>query len=400
MAAGRLNVLKVKNLIRTGRYGDGNGLYLQVSVTGTKAWLFRYMRQGKAHGMGLGSATLVSLAEARTRAIECRRRLADGLDPLAERKGARSPATAGHTFAEVTALYLAAHEHGWRNPKHKQQWRNTLDTYAMPILGPMPVDAITTSDVLRVLQPIWHEKTETASRLRGRVEAILSYGKALGWRQGENPARWKDNLAPLLPAKGRIAQPDHHAALAWRDMPAFMQALRQRDGAAASALELLILTAARTSEVLQARWVEFDLDQGLWTVPAERMKGKRIHRVPLSPAAVALLKRLPTDDPAGFLFPGAKAGKPLSNMALLMLLRRMDRGDLTGHGFRSAFRDWAAEATDHPTEVAEMALAHAVPDKVEAAYRRGDMFQKRIRIMADWAAFSTAAVPEPQRMTG
>jgi integrase len=287
------------------------------------------------------------------------------------------------------ALYLASHDGGWRNAKHRQQWRNTLDTYALPVLGEMSVATITTGDVLRVLTPIWQNKTETASRLRGRIEAVLSYAKALGWRHGENPAVWKDNLAQLLPAKARVSKVEHHAALPWHDIPAFMRDLGQRDGAAAHALRLLILTATRTSETLAARWREFDLTRSLWIIPPNRMKGGREHRVPLSPDALAVLARLGCADaqPDAFVFSGAKLGMPLSNMALLMLLRRIGRGDVTAHGFRSAFRDWVSEATDHPNEVAEMALAHVVGDKVEAAYRRGDLFGKRIALMADWSRF-------------
>lgn len=393
MASARLSALKVKALTKTGRYADGGGLYLQVSQSGTKAWLLRYMREGAAHQMGLGSVALVSLAEARAKAVECRRLLAAGLDPIADRDAKRERQASGRVFADVMALYLAAHDGGWRNAKHRQQWRSTLDTYAIPVLGGLSVAAITTGDVLRVLAPVWQDKTETASRLRGRIEAILSYAKALGWRQGENPAAWKDNLAQLLPAKMRVAKVTHHSALPWRELPGFMRGLRQRDGAAARALRLLILTATRTSETLCAQWREFDLDRAVWVIPAGRMKGGREHRVPLSADALALLGSRDTM-PDGFLFPGTKDGRPLSNMALLMLLRRMGRGDLTAHGFRSSFRDWVSEATDHPSEVAEMALAHVVGDKVEAAYRRGDLFGKRTALMADWAAFCDGRAAE------
>jgi integrase len=395
MAVGaRLSALKVKALAKTGRYADGNGLYLQVSQNHAKSWLFRFMRDGVARQMGLGSAAVIPLAEARARAIECRRLVADGHDPIVHRDAQHGRQAEGRTFSDVMALYLKGHEGGWKNAKHRQQWRNTLDTYALPILGAMSVAAITASDVLRVLTPIWQDKTETASRLRGRIEAILSYAKALGWRQGENPAAWKDNLAQLLPAKARVSKVEHHAALPWREVPTFMRDLHQRDGAAGQALRLLILTASRTSETLGARWCEFDLTRSLWIIPPDRMKGGREHRVPLSPDALAVLARLGSADtkPNTFVFPGVKEGKPLSNMALLMLLRRMGRGDLTAHGFRSAFRDWASEATDHPNEAAEMALAHVVGDKVEAAYRRGDLFGKRIALMADWAIFCGSSV--------
>jgi integrase len=397
MAAGKLSSLKIKALSKKGLYGDGGGLYLQFSSTGSKAWLFRYTRRGRAHEMGLGAFDLIPLAKAREMALDCRRVLAAGNDPMERRNADRRQREPAHTFRQVADRYLDAHRAGWGNAKHAAQWQATLVSYADPVLADMPVDQITTGDVLAVLTPIWQHKTETASRVRGRIEAVLSYAKALGWRSGENPAAWKDNLQPLLPAKGRISAPEHHAALPWREAPAFMVELCQRNGMAAQALAFLILTAARTGEVLGATWGEINLDPAwagaaTWTIPAHRMKGGREHRVPLSAPALAILRQMQPDAPRpdDLVFPSA-TGKPLSDMALTMTLRRMKRAEITVHGFRSTFRDWVSEATDHADQVAEMALAHAVGDQVEAAYRRGDLFAKRVALMADWAQFIATA---------
>jgi integrase len=294
----------------------------------------------------------------------------------------------------VAELYIAAHERGWRNPTHRAQWRATLNAYVHPTIGDLAVASIATDDVLRVLQPIWQAKPETASRVRGRIEAVLDYAAARGWRQGENPARWRGHLANLLPARAKVARVVHHAALPWQEIGAFMARLRQHRATAARALEFTVLTAARTGEVIGARWPEVGMDAAVWTVPAERMKGHRAHRVPLSAAALAVLRHMLPLRPAegdGFVFPGLRPGKPLSNMAMLKLLERMGHGDLTVHGFRSAFRDWCEEATHTPQAVAEAALAHAVADKVEAAYRRGDLFAKRAALMEEWAAFCAKA---------
>ena len=398
MADGKLSTLKIKALTKKGLYGDGNGLYLQVSRSGSKAWIFRFTRYGRPHAMGLGAVAVIPLAQARTMAQDCRRLLAAGIDPLDQRKAeqrsqAATEQATERTFGQVATRYLEAHQAGWANRKHAAQWQATLATYVLPIIGDMPVDQITTSDVLAVLTPIWQDKTETASRVRGRIEAVLSYAKALGWRTGENPAVWKDNLQPLLPAKGRIAEPEHHAALPWQDMPKFMASLRPRAGMAAQALQFLILTAARTNEVLGATWREINLDPAwagaaTWTIPAHRMKSGKEHRVPLSAPALAVLRQGLPDAPRpdAIIFPSA-TGKPLSDMALTMTLRRMKRDTITVHGFRSSFRDWAAEATAHDNNVVEMALAHAVGNQVEAAYRRGDLFTKRTALMTDWAQF-------------
>ena len=391
-----LTALRVKNA-KAGRYGDGHGLFLLVRPNGTRFWIFRYRIAGRLREMGLGSADLFPLADARQRAGDLFRKVKLGTDPLAERDAEKAKAGAAITFGEVADHYIAAHEAGWRNAKHRQQWRNTIDTYAAPILGTLAVAAIDTGAVMRVMEPIWRDKPETASRLRGRIESVLDFATARGWRSGDNPARWRGHLDNLLPAKSKVARVEHHAALPWREIGAFMTDLGTQEGVAALALRFTILTAARTGEAVGACWSEIDLQEKVWTVPGDRMKAGREHRVPLSTGALAVLTeaaKLRTDRASDApVFPGAKAGKPLSNMALLMLLRRMQRGDLTAHGFRSTFRDWCGESTNHPREVAEQALAHTLSDKVEAAYRRGDMMEKRRRLMEDWAGFCARPVP-------
>jgi integrase len=308
----------------------------------------------------------------------------------AAKAAAQQAVVAGITFKAVAEAYVTAHEAGWKNDKHIAQWKSTLKAYVYPRFGDVPVMTVATSHVLAALEPIWREKPETASRLRGRIEAILDYAKARQWRTGENPAAWRGHLVELLPSRKKIAPIEHHAALPWREMGAFLPKLRAQVGVGARALEFAIFTAARSGEVFGARWREIDMIDKVWTVPAERMKGGREHRVPLSKAALELLQNLaglfPTD-PDSFVFPSVSTGRGLSNMAMTMTLRRMKRADLTAHGFRSTFRDWAAEATGFPGEVAEAALAHVVGDKVEAAYRRGDLFEKRRRLMNEWAAF-------------
>lgn len=393
-----------------GRHADGGGLFLLVKDTGTRSWLYRYKRDGKTRDIGLGSAAgahAVPLAEARDKAADLRRLTKAGIDPLAERdrieaeRAAKAQADAikAITFRQVADAYINAHDASWRNAKHRLQWRSTLETYAYPHMGDLPVGDVATSHVMAALEPIWTTKPETASRVRGRIECILDYARSREWRKGENPARWRGHIANMLPARNRVAKVEHHAALPWRDMGAFMKTLRARDALAARALEFTILTACRTSEALSARWNELDLSAKIWTIPAERMKAGREHRVPLSQAALDLIDVLkllrPEDDHAGdaLLFPGNRMKRPLSQMSMLMLLRRMDRADLTVHGFRSTFRDWCAEITAYPHEMAEIALAHTVTDKVEAAYRRGDMIEKRRRLMDDWAEYCSR-VPE------
>jgi integrase len=320
------------------------------------------------------------------------------MDPIAAREAKRATAAAaevepvrGKTFRDVTDLYIAAHEATWKNPKHRQQWRNTLATYAFPHFGDRLIEAVDTGAVMDALEPVWLVKTETATRLRGRIEAVLDYATARGWRSGENPARWRGHLANLLAKPGKIAKVQHHAALPWGEAGAFLATLRQRHGIAARALEFCILTAARSGEARGARWSEFDLVRGVWTVPAKRMKAGREHRVPLSSAAVAVLREvMPLRDgeaPDPLVFPGRVQGKPLSENTMNEVLERMGRGDLTVHGFRSTFRDWVAEATQFPRELAEKALAHVLADATEAAYQRGDMIEKRAKLMDAWAGY-------------
>ena len=380
-------------------HGDGGGLWLHVSGRGTRSWIFRFTSpiDGKPHEMGLGPLHTVSLADARIKALDCRRQVLEGGDPLAarqaRRQAARVAAVKATTFRECAEAYIAKFEGGWRNPKHRGQWTSTLATYVFPIFGALPAAAIDTALVMKAVQPIWAQKTETASRVRGRVETILDWAGARCYRQGENPARWRGHLENLLPKKSKIQPVEHHAALPYTEIGAFLAELHQREGVAARALEFLILTAARTGEVIGARWSEIDEEARLWTVPADRMKARKEHRVPLSAPALAILRALPRA--SEFVFAG-QTGRPLSNMALLALLGRMGRGELTAHGFRSSFSDWCAERTAFPAEVREMALAHTVGDKVEAAYRRGDLFEKRRQVAEAWARFgmSPAATGE------
>ena len=291
------------------------------------------------------------------------------------------------TFDGCAKAYIAAHEAAWRNPKHRQQWTNTLATYVSPVIGQLPVAAVDTGLVLKVVEPIWSKKPETASRVRGRIEVVLDWAKVRGYRDGENPARWRGHLDHLLPAKSKVRKVEHHAALPYAQVGAFMVGLREQPGIGARALEFLILTATRTGETLGAIWNEVDIAARLWTIPAARMKAGKDHRVPLSDAALTVLKQMHAIRHSDYVFPGGRDRRPLSEMALLMLLRRMERGNVTAHGFRSTFRDWAAERTSSPREVAEAALAHAIPDAVEAAYRRGDLFDKRRKLMAAWAEY-------------
>ncbi|MFP6559455.1 tyrosine-type recombinase/integrase [Paraburkholderia sp. B3] len=387
----RLSALGVVRLTGPGYYCDGGGLYLQVSPSGARSWVYRFRHEGRLREMGLGGLRRVSLADARERAQGCRRQLGNGLDPVEERRRERAQRAAQRartkTFDECTTAYIRANRAGWKNEKHVAQWESTLATYASPLIGSLPVRDIDTAHIVSVLEPIWEAKPETASRVRGRVEAVLDWAKAHRYRDDENPARWKGHLDKVLPARTKVRKVRHHAALPYAEVAAFMKVLRVQDGLAARALELAVLTAARTSEVIGARRGEFDLEAGMWTVPAERMKAQRAHRVPLSAASLDLVRRLLNDTDDELLFPGGKKDRSLSNMAMLTVLRRMNCTGLTVHGFRSTFRDWAAECTTYPNEMAEMALAHTVDDKVEAAYRRGDMFQRRRQMMDDWATW-------------
>lgn len=393
-ATNRLSAVEVRGITRKGMHHDGGGLYLQVSASGAKSWILRYMLDGRAREMGLGPVHAIPLAEARKRAAECRRMRLDGIDPIearsAERGQKKLAAAKAMTFDACAAAYIDAHKAGWQNAKHRDQWRNTLSSYAGPVFGSLLVQAVDVGLVMKALEPIWLTKPETASRLRGRIEAVLDWAAVRGHRKGENPARWRGHLDKLLPARRKIRKVEHHPALPYDELAEFIAALRDQEGVAAQALEFLILTAARTDEVIGAQWDEINMADGLWTVPAERMKARKEHRVPLSDAALGILEDLAKVRQDDFVFPGGRRGRPISNMAMAMSVRRMGRNDLTVHGFRSTFRDWAAERTNFPREVAEMALAHSVGDKVEAAYRRGDLFEKRRQLADAWARFCAA----------
>jgi len=381
----KLNVKRVQSLTKPGKYGDGRNLWLVIGSTGRKRWEFRYTLAGRSREMGLGSVDFMTLEEAREKAFELRKMVKRGADPIAAKEERKPRAT---TFEEVAEQCIASQKAGWSNPKSEAQWRSSLKAYAYPILGKMDVSAITASEVFDVLEPIWSEKPETAKRVRERTEKVLDFASALKLRTGDNPARWRGGLESLFPKRIRMKKVRHHPALPYVEMPEFMAALRKKEGIAPRALEFAILTAVRTNEVLGARWSEIDLDKCMWTIPAERMKARRDHRVPLSEAALELLRAMPRDTEGDYVFmsPMSK-GKAMSNMALLKVLKLMKRGDLTVHGFRSTFRDWAAEVTAHPDIVVEMALAHAVGNAVEAAYRRGDLIQKRESLMLDWAGY-------------
>lgn len=398
--AAKLNARKVETLTEPGRYADGGNLYLFISANGGKRWTFFY-RLGKTpegkevrREMGLGGAARgqVSLAEAREKAIEARRLLTAGIDPMTVMgRDARTKAErATPTFGEFADEYLKAHKPKFRNAKHIAQWETTLgDCYCRAIRS-KPVNEIDTEAVLSVLQPIWTEIPETASRIRGRIENVLDAARVRGYRDGINPAAWRGHLKSLLPARQKLTR-GHHAALAYDDLPAFMAALRAREGLAARALELAILTASRSGEVLGARWEEIDLEKAIWTIPASRMKAGHAHRIPLTGRVLDILKSLPRIDGNPHVFPGYAPGKPLSGMAMTMQLRRMSHADITVHGFRSTFRDWASEQTSFPHETCEHALAHRISDKAEAAYRRGDQFEKRRKLMEAWTAFCEPA---------
>ena len=385
----RLSAKAVETTKRPGLVADGGGLYLQVSRAGAKSWLFKFMLKGRAREMGLGSLKAVSLASAREKVTFSRSSLADGIDPIEARKTihGREPTAERKTitFEEAANAYLAAHEAGWKNAKHASQWRNTLAAHAYPVAGRLLVSDIDTEVVMLILTPIWSLKPETAGRLRGRIEKILAWATVSGFRQGQNPAQWHNHLDNLLPAKSRIHSVKHHPAMPYQEIEGFLLQLRKREGIAALALEFLIYTAARTSEVRGASWSEFDLDSGVWTIPGPRTKVGKEHRIPLAERPLQIVRDLRSFTSGAFVFPGGKPGKGLSDMALLSVLRRLEI-KLTVHGFRSSFRDWAAEQTQVPREVAEQALAHTLGNKVEAAYLRSDFFEKRRDLMNLWAA--------------
>ena len=383
----KLSARKVETA-RPGKYSDGGNLYLIVSRTGSRKWMLRFTWRGQAKELGLGSAVSVPLADAREKAAVARRQIAQGFNPIDERKRDRGiPA-----FGEMADEVRKALSEGFRNEKHKAQWKSTLETYAAP-LRKKPVDTISTDDVLNVLKPIWTIKPETASRVRGRIEKVLDAAKAKGFREGENPARWRGHLDHLLPRPSTLAR-GHHAAMPYEDVAAFLVELRKRQSGAALALELCILTAARSGEILGMRWPEIDLEAKVWTIPATRMKAGREHRVPLAGRAVAILQQLEKAKAGEFAFPGQVGDNPLSNMAMEMVLRRMKIKDATVHGFRSGFRDWAGNETSYPRDLIETALAHVIGDKAEQAYRRSDALERRRKLMEVWGAYCSAPLEE------
>jgi len=375
----RFSAKEVERLKTPGRHSDGGGLYLAIDNKGRRRWVFMYVRRGHRVELGLGGGRDLPLATARTEATALRAMLANGEDPKAARAGEEVP-----TFGECADAYVETMQSSWRNTKHAAQWSMTLKTYAKPVRN-HPVDEITTQDILDILQPLWKRVPETAKRLRGRIENVLDAAKAKGQRSGENPARWRGHLDQLLPKRQQLTR-GHHAALPYEEVPAFMVELRIRTAVAARALEFTILTACRTSEVLGAKWEEIDSEKKVWTIPASRMKAAREHRVPLSLRCLEIIEDMRKKGTDGFVFPGPKPKEPLSTMAMAMLLRRM-KAEITVHGFRSTFRDWASETTGFPHEVCEMALAHTITNKAEAAYRRGDLFEKRRKLVAAWTNY-------------
>jgi integrase len=396
----RLNALTVERTRRAGKYADGGGLYLQIDG-GSRAWHFRYRWLGTERYMGLGSVSLISLSEARELAHQARKLLHDRVDPLAARQAERArkqrEARQSMTFDACAEKYIEAHKVEWKNPKHRQQWTNTLQTYASPVFGNLPVASVDTPLIMKAVQPIWAAKNETAARLRGRIETVLDWAKVNGYRSGDNPARWKGHLQQLLPARRKVHAVKHHAALPYAELPAFMPKLRRMEGVAARALEFLILTAVRTGDIRgkdrddrpAMQWAHIDLTARIWTIP--KTKTDVEHAVPLSDAAIAVLKDVAAFGlKSGIVFPSTdRLGEPLSDAAMRSVLDRMGEGyeTLTAHGFRATFKTWASEATDFQHEVIEAALAHGISDKLEAAYRRGTFFEKRRRLMAAWADF-------------
>ena len=390
-----LTNIEIKNA-KIGMHADGNGLYLSVKDGGSRSWIYRYQLNGRRREKGLGAISDRPAVHARAEAARLKAVVASGIDPIDDERGRREAAAlkarAEHveqavvaaTFKVAAHKYIVTQKAGWRNLKHQQQWENTLATYAYPVIGDRPVRDITVQDILEILQPIWSIKPETASRVRMRIEAVLNSAKLMGWRSGENPAVWRGGLEAVLPKISKVRTVRHHPAMPWQDLSSFMLQLRARDGLSPRALEFAILTAARSGEVRHATWSEIDLESGLWVIPAVKMKAGREHRVPLSAPAKALLADIPQIVDCPYVFPGNR-NQPMSDMSLSAVLKRMGLSQYTVHGFRSAFRDWAAETTDHHPEVVEMSLAHAVANKVEAAYRRGDMLAKRRGLMEDWS---------------
>lgn len=399
MAIHKLNPRKVAT-VGAGKYEDGGGLRLVVSSTGARKWVLRYTIHGKRREMGLGSMSEVSLAQAREDAALYRGLAKKGIDPIAHRD---STMVAVPTFSECAAEYIESHKSSWSNQKHIAQWSSTIKTYVEPVVGARSVDAVTTEDLLKILRPIWESKTETAKRVQGRIENILDYAAAHNFRNHVNPARWRGHLDKLLPKPSKLKKERHHPAMPYQEISEFYLGLSDRDSYSSYALRLLILTATRTSEVLNATWGEFNLEDKVWVIPADRMKMKREHRIPLSDAAMSVIDKVVEIKRGQYLFPSGKRKRDpvggglidasLSNMALLQLMRKLgygvngDMGPYVPHGFRSSFRDWSGEVSSYPRDVAEMALAHTIQNKVEAAYRRGDLFEKRKKMMQEWGEF-------------
>ncbi len=386
----KLSALEVARIKEVGKHPLGEGLYLQVSKSGSKSWLFRYSIAKKSTWMGLGSCSVVSLAEVRAKTLSLRKTLSDGVNPLVQKnqieQAQRFDEAKLITFDECASQYIAAHKSGWKNIKHISQWENTLTTFVSPVFGNVSIQDVDTSLVMRVLDPIWTSKNETADRVRGRIERIIGWATVKKYRTGDNPARWRGHLDNLLAQRKKIRKVKHHSALPFEDLSDFMLSLRKIDSVSSLALEFTILTATRTSEALNAKWEEFNLVDRYWLIPAERMKAGEAHKVPLSDRAVEILRYLEARAFNEFVFPGKKKFKPLSNMAMLQIIRRLGHS-VTTHGFRSTFRDWAAERTYFANEVVEKALAHTISNKVEAAYRRGDLFDKRRKLMNAWSAY-------------
>ena len=382
---------------KPGKYADGgrSGLWLNVSPTGARRWFVRVVIDGKRREMSLGTYPLTSLADAREKALDAQKLARRGQDPIKTRNQNEIRKTSTPTFTSCAAKFIRSHRQGWRNKKHARQWVNTLKTYARPTIGNVPVDRVETEEILAILTPLWTQKTETAKRVQGRIENILDFAAARKWREPINPARWRGHLDKLLPKPSKVTKVQHFPAMDFKDVPIFMTELEANKSFSSLALQLLILTATRTSEVLKATWTEFDQESSVWTLAPERMKGAREHKVPLSNSAMTILCNLPRIEGNPFVFPGARHGRPLSNMALLQLMRGMgygaggNRGTFVPHGFRSSFRDWSGEVSSFPRDIAEMALAHAIKDKTEAAYRRGDLLNKRRLMMQEWADWCT-----------
>lgn len=402
MADSKLTIMKIRGLAKPGRYSDGAGLYLDVKGD-SRTWLFRFKLAGKESWHGLGSLSDVSLLEAREKARECRRLLREGKNPIEARRGAIAKAQEqqSHTFRALAEKYIAAQKPGWKNAKHGDQWLNTLAAYAFPAIGHKPVSDVTVNDVLNILEPIWTTKPETAGRVRGRIENVLAYAATRRLRPAENPAQWRGHLEHLLPARARVTKIEHHAAIPYAALPALMQRLSQSKGFAALCLRFLVLTASRSGEARGAVWSEIDLDAAIWTIPEARMKAGYTHRVPLSEPALTVLQAIAdltggTMRPDRWVFPGMNPAKPLSDVSVSKALRIAGGGDYTVHGMRSAFRDWCAEQTAYPGEIAEAALAHSNRNKVEAAYLRSDHFEKRRRLMKEWGSYSISIAPKEQ----